>query len=173
MAIQTTLETSFLDFFVIFSKQIFFKIQMNIFSRLIYSIELFQRYKTIYFSKEKKIGHLIKNQENQRWNINFRHFFIFTENFIHEIEMNMFYRLTNSIDLFRRYETVYFSKSKMIGQFFQKKENYCWNIIFQLFLDLSWKFSRATSWSTLQSLSIDGSRWDLHFAIKISYQKSG
>ena len=117
MAIQTTLETSFPDFFVIFSEKIFFKIEMNIFSGLAGSIELFKGYKTVYFPKAKKIGHFHNGNANYLGNIISWFFVIFSKNIFFKIEMNIFSGLAGSIELFEGYKTVYFRKAKKIGHF--------------------------------------------------------
>ena len=129
---------------------------MNIFSRLIHSIELFKHYKTVYFWKGKKIGHLLKNKENHRWNILFQHFPMFTENFVFKIGMNIFSRLAHSIELFQRYKSTSFSKEKKNWPFLPEEGKLLLKYNFSTF---SSSFLKIFSWNIVIHSAIVINRW--------------
>jgi hypothetical protein len=62
----------------------------------------------------------------------FSTFFIIRDVFVFKIGMNIFSRLTYSIELFKSYETIYFPNLKNISHLRYARAHYSWDIIFCL-----------------------------------------
>ena len=93
---------------LMFPRLLIGKIEMTHFSGLSHSIAIFKYYKNMSFSKIKNTGHCAKHKQNHS------KLLMFSRLLIGKIEMTHFSGLSHSIEIFKYYKNMLFSKIENI-----------------------------------------------------------
>ena len=113
-----------------FSRLLIGKIEMTHFSGLSHSIEIFKYYKNMSFSKIKNTGHCI-DKTIQSCSC-FTSILMFSRLLIGKIEMTHFSGLSHSIEIFKYYKNISFSKIKNTGHCGNHRQNHSKSFTFIL-----------------------------------------